>query len=82
MLMARTPSERARMASDMHAAARRIVLDSLPGDLSEGERMRVLFMRFYGRDFDPATAARIGDMIAETAGRRAAGMAVDGAEKE
>ncbi|MHC5053679.1 MAG: hypothetical protein ACYTKD_03060 [Planctomycetota bacterium] len=78
MLMARTPSERARMASDMHAAAREIVLSSLPKGLSEGERMRQLFMRFYERDFDPATARKIGDMIAEAAERKIAG----GTEKE
>ena len=72
MLMARTPSERARMASDMHAAAREIVLGSLPKGLSEAERMRRLFLRFYERDFDPATAARIGDMIAQAAEARAA----------
>jgi hypothetical protein len=74
MLMARTPSERARMASDMHAAAREIVLGSLPGGLSEGERMRRVFMRFYEDDFDPPTAAKIGDMVAEAAGERAGDM--------
>ncbi len=72
MLMARTPSERARMGSDMHAAAKRIVLSSLPKGLSEGERMRQLFLRFYEQDFDPATARKIGDMIAEAAEARAA----------
>ncbi len=72
MLMARTPSERARMGSDMHAAAKKIVLSSLPKGLSEGERMRQLFMRFYGHDFDLATAAKIGDKVAVAAEARAA----------
>ena len=72
MLMSRTPSERARMGSDMHATAKAIVLSSLPKERSEGERMRRLFLRFYGQDFDPATAAKIGDRIAEAAEARAA----------
>ena len=61
MLMARTPSERARMGSDMHAAAKRIVLSSLPKGLSAGERMRAFFLRFYEGDFDAATAKKILD---------------------
>jgi hypothetical protein len=72
MIMSRTPSERARMASDMHATAKAIVLSSLPKGLSEGERMRRLFMRFYEHDFDPATARKIGDRIAEAAEAMAA----------
>ncbi len=72
MLMARTPSERARMGSDMHAAAKRIVLSSLPKGLSAGERMRAFFLRFYEGDFDAATAKKIGDRIAEAAEARAA----------
>ena len=72
MLMARTPSERARMASDMHAVAKRIVLSSLPKGLSEGERMRQLFLRFYEDDFDAATAQKIGDRVAQAAEARAA----------
>jgi hypothetical protein len=72
MLMARTPSERARMGSDMHAAAKQIVLSSLPKGLSAGERMRQLFLRFYENDFDAATAKKIGDRIAQAAEERAA----------
>ena len=72
ILMAREPSERLRMACDMHDTARRIVLASLPEGLSAGERMRQLFLRFHGRDFDPATARKIGDRIAEAAEARAA----------
>ena len=79
MLMARDPAERLRMACDMHDAARRIVLASLPEGLSRGERMRRLFMRFYEHDFDPATARRIGDRIAEAAEARAAGATPSGA---
>jgi len=72
MLMAREPAERLRMACDMHDAARRIVLASLPEGLSAGERMRRLFLRFHESDFDHATARKIGDRIAEAAEARAA----------
>ncbi len=72
MIMARTPSERARMGSDMHAAAKQIVLSSLPKNLSAGERMRQLFLRFYENDFDAATAKKIGDRVAQAAEARAA----------
>lgn len=47
-LMARSGAERFRMGVDMFEAARRMVLASLPGDLTEQERKRRLFERLYG----------------------------------
>ena len=47
-LMAFSGSERFRMGSEMFDAARRMVLASLPADLSETERKRRLFERLYG----------------------------------
>lgn len=47
-LMARSGEERFRMGVEMFEAARRMVLASLPPDLSEAERKRQLFERLYG----------------------------------
>jgi hypothetical protein len=47
-LMARTGAERFRMGVQMFDAARRMVLASLPSDLSDAERKRRLFERLYG----------------------------------
>jgi hypothetical protein len=47
-LMERTGAERFRMGVEMFEAARRMVLASLPADLSEAERKRLLFERVYG----------------------------------
>ena len=47
-LMARSGAERFRMGAEMFEAARRMVLASLPADLSETERRRRLFERLYG----------------------------------
>jgi hypothetical protein len=47
-LMALTGAERFRMGVQMFDAARRMVLASLPADLSEAERKRRLFERLYG----------------------------------
>ncbi|MDB6025539.1 MAG: hypothetical protein JWM68_1762 [Verrucomicrobiales bacterium] len=48
-LMARSGAERFRMGVEMFEAARRMVLASLPPDLSETERKRQLFARIYGQ---------------------------------
>jgi hypothetical protein len=53
-LMAKTGSERFRMGVEMFDAARRMVLASLPAELSETERKRRLFERLYGKPL-PAT---------------------------
>jgi len=47
-LMALSGAERFRMGSQMFDAARRMVLASLPADLTEAERKRRLFKRIYG----------------------------------
>ena len=55
-LMALSGAERFRMGSQMFDAARRMVLASLPADLTENERKRRLFERLYGEPL-PAQAA-------------------------
>jgi hypothetical protein len=47
-LMQKSGAERFRMGVDMFEAARRMVLASLPAELSEAERKRQLFARVYG----------------------------------
>ncbi len=54
-LMARTGAERFRMGVEMFDAARRMVLASLPAELSDSERKRRLFERLYGQSL-PAQA--------------------------
>ena len=56
-LMALSGAERFRMGVEMFEAARRMVLASLPADLTETERKRRLFERLYGEPL-PAQAAR------------------------
>lgn len=46
--MKRTPQERARFASAMFAAARNVIIASLPKDLSEREFKKQLYYRTYG----------------------------------
>jgi hypothetical protein len=52
-LMSLSGAARIRMGSDMFTAARRMVLASLPADLSEVERKRQLFERVYGASLPP-----------------------------
>ena len=47
-LMALSGAERFRISVQMFDAARRMVLASLPADLTETERKRLLFERLYG----------------------------------
>ncbi len=47
-IMALTGAERIRMGSQMFDAARRMILASLPKELSVEERKRLLFERIYG----------------------------------
>ena len=56
-LMALSGAERFRMGAQMFDAARRMVLASLPADLPEDERKRLLFERIYGETL-PAEAVR------------------------
>ena len=46
--MKRTPQERARFASAMFAAARNVIIASLPKDLSERELKKQIYKRTYG----------------------------------
>ena len=48
-LMARSGAERFRMGVETFEAARRMVLASLPADLTETERKHRLFERLYGQ---------------------------------
>lgn len=52
MMMSRSGAERLIMGSSMFDAARRIVLASLPKDLSDEERKRRLFERIYGQPLE------------------------------
>jgi hypothetical protein len=52
MMMARSGAERLIMGSSMFDTARRIVLASLPKDLSDEELKRRLFERIYGHSLD------------------------------
>ena len=47
-LMGRSGAERFHMGAQMFEAARRMVLASLPADLSDAERKSRLFERIYG----------------------------------
>jgi hypothetical protein len=49
-LMALSGAERVRMGSQSFDAARRVVLASLPPNLTETERKRLLYKRIYGEE--------------------------------
>jgi hypothetical protein len=49
-IMARSGEERFIMGSEMFESAREMVMASLPKDLSETERRRLLFERIYGKE--------------------------------
>jgi hypothetical protein len=59
-LMARSGAERFRMGVEMFEAARRMVLASLPADLSESERKRRLFERIYGMSLPGGESKSVG----------------------
>lgn len=46
--MKKTPQERARFGSAMFTACRRVIIASLPKDLSEKEFKKQLYFRTYG----------------------------------
>ena len=56
-LMALSGAERFRMGVQMFDAARRMVLASLPADLTESERKRQLFQRLYDEPLPAEEAA-------------------------
>jgi len=62
-LMERSPEERFLMGARMFEAARRLVLASLPADLSRADRLFNLFLRFYGHEFDKDKLERIKNHI-------------------
>ena len=58
MLLKRSGEDRLKMGCSMHAAARALVLASIP----EKDPMavnRALFLRFYGGEFDPKERKKI-----------------------
>ncbi len=62
MLLKRSGEERLKMGCSMHATARALVRASaLQADpsASDASLKKVLFLRFYGQDFDSATRKRI-----------------------
>ena len=52
MMMARTGSERVIMGASMFDSARRLILASLPKDLTDEELKRKLFERTYGETLE------------------------------
>jgi hypothetical protein len=48
--MAKSPQERNLFAARMNAAARRVVVTSLPSGLSERQFKEALYKRLYGED--------------------------------
>ena len=64
-LMALSGAVRFRMGAEMFEAARRMVLASLPADLPEHERKRLLYERVYGEPLPdgcrPGPGAQPGD---------------------
>jgi len=48
--MQKTPQDRARFASAMFAAGRKVIIASLPKDLSEKEFKKQLYYRTYGEN--------------------------------
>ena len=61
-LMALSGEERLKMGCSMHETARRLVLASLKTQnplASQTELRQALFLRFYGKDFEPETIEKI-----------------------
>ena len=63
-LMAKTGEERFLMGIRMHEAARRMVMASFPPGISDEQRKKLLFERFYGGELPSVSrdvATRIGN---------------------
>jgi hypothetical protein len=58
--------EKLLIALKMFETARDIVLSSLPKNLSDNERRKELFLRFYGNEFDELTKEKILDKLKKT----------------
>ena len=59
MIMRKSGEERLMMGDSMFVTARTLVLASLDPSLTEDEKRRALFLRFYGNDFSPDCKERI-----------------------
>ena len=70
MLLERSGEERLKMGCSMHATARALAKASLleknPGS-HPAELKRLLFLRFYGADFDPEQRNRIASALCPSA---------------
>ena len=69
LLMARSPEERAAMASDMSDAAREMARSGIRarmGELDEVEMRVQLFLHLYGRELGPDRCARVVARIRST----------------
>jgi hypothetical protein len=58
MLLTRSGEERVKMGCSMHAAARALVIASLP-EKDAASVSQALFLRFYGHEFGPEQRKRI-----------------------
>jgi hypothetical protein len=54
-MMAKTGEERFLMGVRMHEAARRMVMASFPPGISDEQRKKLLFERFYGGELSPVS---------------------------
>ncbi|MFN3466373.1 MAG: hypothetical protein ACK4WF_01565 [Candidatus Brocadiales bacterium] len=71
-LMAISGEERLKMGCSMHETARRLVLASLKAQnplASKAELRQALFLRFYGKDFEPETTEKIFRFLRAAGGR-------------
>lgn len=57
-IMSFSPQERLMMACDMYTTAKKLVISSLPKDLTEAEKRVEVFLRFYGNDFSEEEKAK------------------------
>ena len=64
MIMRKSGEERLMMGDSMFVTARTLVLASLDPSLTEDEKRRELFLRFYGNDFSPDCKERILQLMA------------------
>jgi hypothetical protein len=78
ILLAKSPAERAEMASRMSVAARRAAEAGVRAKLgplaSHEEVQRAVFLRFYGRELGLAHANAIVDALEQRARRRSGGV--------
>ena len=57
--LSKSGEERLLIALQMFETARKIVMSSLPENVSEEELRKELFLRFYGNDFDESLKEEI-----------------------